>query len=293
MKIVALAVLFAIMQASPPVPRKAAEDTAAARNSVQGQAKSNETNPSQPAPVADAKSTSDNDAARNEQKTENTQQSVVVSKLPSVTVVATDKTWADWILWGCNVLLVPITLLIAITAVIQASAARLNAQALINAERPWVMVQVRETAVPDGKGVFDRRSFQFIMFNYGKSPAHILSVKGPKIEFLNDPEKDLASVPDYGIWDWDRKFLAPRDDIKIGNAIYPFKAKLEKSGESAARGERLNGSELVTYGLIEYADGMSETLYKTAFCYHHVKGQPSESGGHFIICGPGIYNEYT
>jgi hypothetical protein len=220
-------------------PKEAAKDATAAGNSVQNQAQSNKTNPSPPVPPASAESTRDDDATRKEQKNQNTQQSVIVCKLPAVTIVPAGKNWEDWILWFCNVILVPITLLIAITAAIQASAARLNAQALISAERPWVMVQVRETAVEDGKGIFDRRAFQFIMFNYGKSPAHIVGVKGPKIEFLSDPEKDLASIPEYGIWNWDRKFLAPRDDIKIGDAIYPFKMKLEKSGQGAEKGERL------------------------------------------------------
>ena len=58
-----------------------------------------------------------------------------------------------------------------------ANAALFNAQALINAERPWVMIQVKEDEMTAGRdsdsvGLWGKREIQFIMFNFGKTPAH-------------------------------------------------------------------------------------------------------------------------
>jgi len=171
-----------------------------------------------------------------------------------------------------------------------AQAATLNAKTLINAERPWVMVQIKEAPVEKGHGVFDLRSFQFTIFNYGKSPAHILSCKGPKIEFYVAPDKNLPIPPDYGTWEWERKFLAPNDSLPISKTIYPSKIRMEMISEAEVKGEHANTGELVAYGLIEYTDGISETAYKTAFCYRHEKFPLSSMGGHFLLCGPRVYN---
>jgi hypothetical protein len=172
-----------------------------------------------------------------------------------------------------------------------AQAALLNAQAVINAERPWVMVQIKEDQVERGEGVFDMRSFQFTIFNYGKSPAHVITCKGPKIEFHDDPDKGLPIQPDYGTWDWERRFLAPRDSLPIGKTIYPSKMRMETHSAAIAKGEPVK-EELVVYGLIEYTDGVSGKSYRTAFCYRHEKMPPSSMGGRMVICGPSVYNEY-
>jgi hypothetical protein len=173
-----------------------------------------------------------------------------------------------------------------------AKAALLNAEALIHSERPWIMIQIQEALVEKGDGVFDMRSFQFTIFNYGKSPAHVVSCKGPKIEFCDDPEKDLPIQPDYGTWDWERRFLAPQDSLPIGKIIYPSKMRMETHSVAIAKHERVK-NELVVYGLIEYTDGISSKNYRTAFCYRHEKLPPSSMGGHMLICGLSVYNEYT
>jgi hypothetical protein len=158
------------------------------------------------------------------------------------------------------------------------------------------MVQINEVPVEQGNSVLDQRSFQLSIFNYGKSPAHVLTCKGPKIEFYRDPDKDLPVPPDYGTWDWDRKFLGPRDSLPIGKTLYPFKARMEAISAAIAeddQGRIKRGDDLVAYGLIEYTDGISPTPYKTAFCYRHDKGLPSSMGGHLVMCGPTGYNGYT
>jgi hypothetical protein len=177
-----------------------------------------------------------------------------------------------------------------------ADAALLNAQAVINAERPWVMIQIQEAAVEQGRvGIYEKkslRSFQFSIFNYGKTPAHVTSCEGPKIELCEAPDKDLPIPPDYGTSEWNRIFLAPNDSIPIGECIYPSDIMLNKIIEAASRGEKAQ-SELVIYGLIEYSDGVSDVTYRTAYCYRHERGALSTMGGHMVLCGPSTYNEYS
>jgi hypothetical protein len=174
-----------------------------------------------------------------------------------------------------------------------ADAALLNAQALINSERPWVMIQIKELPVEQTNGVFDLRSFQFTVFNYGKSPAHIVDCKGPKIEFYGEPDKDLPIPPNYGTWQWERRFLPPNDSLPLGRVIYPSKLRIDMISEAATRGEHAPKGELVAYGLLEYTDAISGVTYKTAFCYRHDRLAPSSMGGHFMVCGPQDYNLYV
>jgi len=176
-----------------------------------------------------------------------------------------------------------------------AEAALLNAQAVINSERPWVMIQIQESMVSREKtneGISDLRSFRFSIFNYGKSPAHILNCK-MLFDVLDNPDKTLPIPPDYGTDEWRKRFLAPHDSFPISAEIYPSNMKLTISAQSADRGKGLRHGELVTYGLIEYSDGISTSAYKTAFCYRHEKGLLSSMGGHFVPCGPEVYNSYS
>jgi hypothetical protein len=171
-----------------------------------------------------------------------------------------------------------------------ADAALLNAQAVINAERPWVMVQV-ETMPGENAA---KSLFQLNAFNYGQTPAHIISCKGPKAEYYKVPEQDLPVPPEYGTWEWDKKFLAPRDSFPIRDPINPWDARLQFVTERAMQGVGTpNGLELVIYGLIEYTDGVSEKTYVTAFCYRRERSLLSQMGGSLVPCGPRVYNEYT
>jgi hypothetical protein len=172
-----------------------------------------------------------------------------------------------------------------------AEAALLNAQAVITAERPWVMVNIKripgETPQESAKP-----SWQFIIFNYGKTPGHIVDCKGPKIEFHESPEK-LPIPPEYEISDWNRRFLAPNDSMPIGATINPSDIRMKAITDAAVSGERGGRGEMVVYGLIEYTDGISKDTYKTAFCYRHEKSLLSTMGGFFLPCGPRAYNDYT
>jgi len=170
-----------------------------------------------------------------------------------------------------------------------ADAALLNAQAVINSERPWVMVQTE--VLPQQNSA--KALFKLKAFNYGKSPAHILNCKGPKAELIEGGQT-LPIPPEYGVWDWDKTFLAPKDGIPLGDLIDPWQVYKAGLGRIIEEGRSISkDSFIVVYGLIEYSDGIAPKTYKTAFCYSLKRELPSDMGGTLIPCGPPEYNAYT
>jgi hypothetical protein len=135
--------------------------------------------------------------------------------------------------------------------------------------------------------------FQLRAFNYGQTPAHIISCRGPKAEYYSAPEKELPVPPDYGTWDWDKRFLAPRDSFLIRDPIDPRDQRLQYVTGRALEGIPSPQDQLVIYGLIEYTDGVSEKSYTTAYCYRRERSKLSDMGGYLVPCGPRVYNEYA
>jgi len=171
-----------------------------------------------------------------------------------------------------------------------ARAALRNTQALINSERPWIMVQVD---VLEG-GNAAKSLFRLKAFNYGKSPAHVIACDGPRAEYRS-PDEELPTPPVYGSWEWDKQFLPPSDGLPIRDAINPWELKIKSIGETVDAESRAPkpGQILVIYGLLRYTDGVSETPYQTSFCYRLKRDLPSDMGGKLVRYGPRVYNEYT
>lgn len=111
MGMLALAVLLAVMQASPPLPRQTADSATSAGSTIQKQAQPKKTIPAQ-APPANAKQAPEHDAAGHEDGTNNAEHSVSITKLPPVTVASPKRDWADWGVLG-------FTFLLAVTSVLQ------------------------------------------------------------------------------------------------------------------------------------------------------------------------------
>jgi hypothetical protein len=175
-----------------------------------------------------------------------------------------------------------------------AAAALLNAKALINSERPWVMVQIteekKELPEEQGVGLLGGRVFQFAIFNYGKTPAHITNYTELAFDFLKDPDTELPIPPKYGEPNKSRRFIAPRDSFVVGD-FNPHVTRMNAIVERAGGGKTTQSDlSLVVYGVVEYEDGISAKSYKTAFCYRHERDWIR---GSLVPCGPFIYNEYT
>jgi len=92
MKIIALAVLLAIMQASSPVPRKTADPSNGAPQNIKKHPDSNKTPAQQTPPVVQSVSAPPNQDTSHSPAAENTQKPVIVRELPPVSVT---KDWWD------------------------------------------------------------------------------------------------------------------------------------------------------------------------------------------------------
>jgi hypothetical protein len=106
MKIIALTVLLAVVQAPPPVPRKAANNSAQTATQIKSKSASDQAEPlPAPAPVkTDGNSTTKTDS--DEQHPQDEEHTVGISKLPPVTVNPPKRDWADWGYWAFSGLLV-------------------------------------------------------------------------------------------------------------------------------------------------------------------------------------------
>jgi hypothetical protein len=94
MKMLILAVLLTIMQASPSVPRKAANANTGKRQTVQSNADDNKKPTKDAASVVQTVRAQPNENANPAKSTENTEKSVSISELPSVSIM---RDWMDCI----------------------------------------------------------------------------------------------------------------------------------------------------------------------------------------------------
>src|ERR1019366_8210877 len=105
MKILALAMLLAIMQAAPPVPRKAADSPTSASKKVQNDTSHEQNNASQfEATNANTPKATDHQNAINGQRHEDADRPIAIRELPTVTVNSR-RDWADWGTWIFSFLL--------------------------------------------------------------------------------------------------------------------------------------------------------------------------------------------
>jgi hypothetical protein len=105
MKLLVFAVVLAVMQTAPLVPRKAADSTAGTRQSIKDQASSNKRPAPIPAPPVNTDATSGDKAKSYGIRADNAQQAIRVTELPSVSVHP-QRDWADWGYWVFSGLLV-------------------------------------------------------------------------------------------------------------------------------------------------------------------------------------------
>src|SRR5208283_1562278 len=126
----------------------------------------------------------------------------------------------------------------------------------------WVMVQIVTKPIPQTV----KATFEFNGFNYGRSPAHIISCKGPIIDFVKNPKTDLPLPPNYGTLIAEQTFVGPRDSFPMAG-VDPWSAENQtKKADKASRENIGRGSlVLMAYGLIEYTDGISKNPYITAY----------------------------
>jgi hypothetical protein len=162
---------------------------------------------------------------------------------------------------------------------ISADAARINAAALTNAERAWVLVdRSRNNAM-------DTWIFEFEAKNWGQSPAEILStcLKADAIDW----NADLPNTPNYEVDAPvpDRRWVPPGEPFDIGH--FSGYAQIQKNDPDAWTNLQAGKKRLWVYGIICYRDTISQGKHETRFCYWKVPGSSLAMGG------PDQYNQCT
>lgn len=171
---------------------------------------------------------------------------------------------------------------------VAADAAKLNAQALINAERPWFVVEIEHwTDNPE--------YYRIKVTNRGRTPGILEEVFVEKC-FIQNPS-DLPLPPSYsnGCIGPDDNFFGPGRDPYI--IAPPFNPTMELKDWR----DSPNNSQTVlrvAYGKMTYRDTLSgnessEIIHETRWCYYWLE---NGNQAKWVRCGPRDYTghrDYT
>lgn len=165
-----------------------------------------------------------------------------------------------------------------------AKAASLNAQAVINAERPWLVIAT----------FFDKDRPELCRFgcrNQGNTPAKIISVSA-QIGFIDRPDH-LPVSPGYSspVAMPDLTLIVSTDSFPIGHGVNPRSVIQGTEHEVLVLSAR---EFLVYFGNVIYRDTLypessREGLHETRWCFIYQLGGDKM----FLRGGPAEYNRYT
>lgn len=304
--------LLAIAQLAGAVPAKTANPSGASRQATThstAQAASHTTKPASSHAVAQTTAHPAAVPAAGADSEERTP----ASPPPSVTVVnppAASLPWTlhDKILWGAYLVLamvgyagvmMGISLLKKIdrqtgyaevaadAAAASAQAALLNAQAVIHAERPWILVTVEPSRSMEN-------SFTVMATNRGRTPGTIVATVEQTTIVID--EKHLPDTPEYK----DEKPGPPLASI----ILLPGEATVLKNFsrndvkglcDSEERFKRIETWEekVYLYGKITYEDLISppvSQVHETNWCCWYIHGRQNSG---LVMAGPVEYNSHT
>jgi hypothetical protein len=196
-------------------------------------------------------------------------------------------TWSNWALVAVGII-ASIVGIRSLRAVIRqseateksADAAKVSSTALINIERPWLLVSDARREQDSSQKT---TSCHFKVTNYGKIPATILEVGGT-FTGIGDM-RELPTKPQYGV----ARFFNSRPlavDMQSSEIWIPFEENKFISAETRK-------GIWIAFGFVKYTgasfnDGPEQVEpYETSFCYcfsPHVLPHP---------CGPPGYNKHT
>jgi hypothetical protein len=173
---------------------------------------------------------------------------------------------------------------IAQAAIESANAALLHAQAILDAERPWILISVEPS--PAG-----RNTFKIIATNRGRSPAEIIA-SADRIGIAAE-ERNLPKEPEFSrekplntpviLLPGESTVVQPfgRDDVKW----------VCKSEEAIRRVETWQDN-IFLYGRLIYRSLLSPhagKIHQTDWCCRYVHGETTSS---LVIGGPPEYNKH-
>ena len=163
-------------------------------------------------------------------------------------------------------------------ALAHAKTAELHAQAVIDAERPWIVPEIKRNP---GGGVY----YDFWIRNFGRTPAQILSIRPHEDTSRKGSDGGLPEEPDYGLPTvfQQSRILAPKKKWRY-HKLTPI-ASDQRITESIANGSL----HLMYWGIIEYRDVLRPDIpHETRFCFTY-----NRHLGEFVISGPSAYTKYT
>jgi hypothetical protein len=165
-----------------------------------------------------------------------------------------------------------------------AEAARLNAQAVIDTERPWIVITIHPHPSTSG-------NFVFRATNKGRTPAEFES--GDSTFCFDSYPDNLRTPPTYS-----SPFVAPNQTLMVqgdGFDIQPAGVNPESMIRDAGMTERMKiGNQfLLFYGRIIYRnvfgrDGKDPVRHETRWCYCF-----DVFRGEFVRSGSAEYNRYA
>jgi hypothetical protein len=172
-------------------------------------------------------------------------------------------------------------------AAASAQAALANAQAIIHAERPWILITVEPSRSAEN-------SFTIMATNRGRTPARIIET-AERSKIVLD-EKRLPSPPEY------KKEEPGPPLVPIillpgeSTPIQPFSREDVKGlCDSEERFKRIETWEekVFLYGKVIYRDLIAATddqLHETNWCCWYIHGRQSSG---LVTAGPPEYNSHT
>jgi hypothetical protein len=164
-------------------------------------------------------------------------------------------------------------------AVANAKASQLHAQALINAERPWIIVSISPT--------LRNNFFAFQAANYGRTPAEIVSANVKWTVSLDEEGRDLPSPPDYGTNMLPYRKLLPSMQNPWEFSSEDVSNRLR--GEPPAADLRQGRKWFMIYGCVRYNDMLDASQsHETRFCYRY-----DPASMQLFLSGPKDYNQRT
>jgi hypothetical protein len=309
MKWLYIAVLLAVVQASVPVPRKTADGPARASNHVDKAAQAAQTpTPAAMAPVDPIQADPAQDTRQNPDP-KDAGKTVVIGKLPTVSV---GRDWADWVLWIFSGLLAiaglcgigfaykTLKLIERQTKAGEdaAKAAFLNAEAVVLSQRPWLFIpmgdefsEIGDPLLPD---TGDKRFCQvkFELKNFGHTPARIIEQQihlyvGKSPETVPDPmafEPLIPVIEDYTLPQGTR--------VPVQATLQP---KLDLDPQDR-KGLLVRARFLWLCGYIKYREAsdspMRPLAYETRICYLWITNTDRPKT-FWVMRGPREYNKAT
>ena len=298
MNAIVLAVLLAVVQASPPVPRQTADNAAAGSQHVQQNTQNDQSQTNtQSAPTLQNQAKQDQGERQNPAD-DNAQKTVVIPEEAAVPKGSIDR-WRhlDTIFTGLLVLIGAIGIYWAIKTVkateVAARAALLNAQAVIYTERPWLLIEQKEikprielefviTDLPPT----DRDKHTTCVFwikNYGRTPAIVVAQKA-ELQIGTHGLK-LPAPAFFDSSDPIIPYIFPQD---ITNPQFATLAATLTTADKVLIKTQTKFVWLCGY--IRYKDAVPRTdtiTYETRFCY--VWWENDAASGWMI--GPELYNK--